>query len=73
MSMMNSGDPYKDSTIYEAIQYEKEKNQPHCCICGEAIWDDDLYDVLDALYCEECMKKQYRRNTEDYVRNVNII
>ena len=70
---INTGDPYRDSTIYEAIQCEKEKNQPHCCICGEAIWDDKLWDFIDAIYCEECAEAQFKKNTEDYIRNGNFI
>ena len=65
-----SGGPYKDASIYEAIQYEKEKRQPHCCICGEPIYDDYLYDFLGAIYCEDCMNNTYRQPVEDYIGGI---
>lgn len=40
--------------------------QPKCEECKEAIQDDYLYDVDGCLYCEECMKKLFRKNSENY-------
>lgn len=68
MSMINTGDPDRDVSILEAIKYEEEKRQPKCCICGKTIWDDKLWDFIDALYCDECAEAQYRKSTEDYIK-----
>ena len=33
--------------------------------CGKRIQDEDYYDVDGEILCEECMKRKYRRKTED--------
>jgi len=63
-----SGDPIQDYHRREA-EYEKFlTNSPQCCLCGQPITDEYLYDIFDALYCEDCMKKNYRKSTDLYVR-----
>jgi hypothetical protein len=66
MSVINTGDPYKDATILEAIEEEEKKKRPHCCICGEPIYDF-LYDFLGAIYCEDCMNARYRHDADNYI------
>ena len=35
--------------------------------CGKRIQDEDYYDVDGEILCEECMKRKYRRKTEDLI------
>lgn len=40
---------------------------PRCCVCDKPIEDDYLYDLMGALYCEECMRDRYREPVERYI------
>lgn len=33
--------------------------------CGKRIAEDEYYDVHGEILCEECMKRKYRRYTDD--------
>lgn len=46
--------------------YRWEQAAPTCCKCGWQIQDEHYYDVDGEIYCEECIKDQFRRNTDDY-------
>lgn len=61
-------DPLEDFNRYDADQARRETKQPHCCICGQAIWDDALWDFMDALYCDDCARDRFRRWTDDYIK-----
>lgn len=58
---------------YKAWEYaERERERrlarlPVCegFRCGKRIQDEDYYDVDGEILCEECMKRKYRRKTED--------
>lgn len=58
---------------YKAWEYaERERERqlmrlPVCEDCHERIQDEDYYDVDGELLCENCMKKRYRRFTEDLI------
>jgi formylmethanofuran dehydrogenase subunit E len=61
---------------YKAWEYaERERERrlarlPVCEDCHERIQDEDYYDVDGELLCENCMKKRYRRFTEDLVNEL---
>lgn len=67
--MISTGDALSDFEKDDSDKYEKERRQPHCCSCGSAIWDEYLWDFMDALYCEDCMNDKYRKSTENYARD----
>lgn len=58
---------------YKAWEYaERERERrltrlPVCegFRCGKRIQDEDYYDVDGEILCEECMRRKYRRYTED--------
>lgn len=56
---------------YKAWEYaERERERqllqlPVCEECGERIQDEDYYDVDGEILCEKCMRRKYRRKTED--------
>lgn len=49
-----------------AAEDEYAKYLPVCDDCGDVIADDEYYEIGDAIYCPECMKR-YCKSTEDYV------
>lgn len=63
---------------YKAWEYaERERERrlarlPVCegFRCGKRIQDEDYYDVDGEILCEECMKRKYRRKTEDLVNEL---
>lgn len=60
-------DNYK---AWEYAERERERRLARLPICegfrcGKRIQDEDYYDVDGEILCEECMKRKYRRKTED--------
>lgn len=45
-----------------------EDRLPKCDYCGEPIHDDYLYDINGEIICEECLKENFRRKVEDYMK-----
>ena len=63
-------DNYK---VWECAERERERRLlqlPVCERCHQRIQDEDYYDVDGEILCEECMKKKYRRKTEDLVNEL---
>ena len=54
--------------MYEAEQEASLESLPKCVNCGEPIQDDYLYDIDGDIYCEDCMKDEFRACTENYIR-----
>lgn len=55
--------------MWEAQDIERERRRarlPVCETCGEPIQDEHFYDINDEFICEECLKNNFRKNTEDY-------
>ena len=67
MSFFRSDDPAADFDRYDRQQERQLENLPLCESCGERIQDEDYYDVDGEILCEECMKRKYRRKTEDLI------
>lgn len=60
-------DNYK---AWEYAERERERRLARLPICegfrcGKRIQDEDYYDVDGEILCEECMRRKYRRKTED--------
>lgn len=56
--------------LWEHREIEQERQLARLPICegykcGKRIQDEDYYDVYGEILCEKCMKKQFRRKTED--------
>ena len=60
-------DNYK---VWEYSERERERRLemlPTCEKCHERIQDEDYYDVDGEILCEACMKRKYKRKTEDLI------
>ena len=66
--MFYSDDPVADFERYDAKQQEALKQLPTCTNCGEPIQDDYLFDVDGELFCEECMKVNFKKSVENYIK-----
>lgn len=53
--------------IHEAEQERKLARLPKCSYCGEPIQDDICYEIGDELVCEDCLKENFRRWTDDFI------
>jgi late competence protein required for DNA uptake (superfamily II DNA/RNA helicase) len=65
---MSVPDNYDAFRQHQAEQDAWLERRPKCCNCGERIQDDFLFDIGGDLYCENCIKKEFRQSTEDYER-----
>ncbi len=63
-------DNYDAYDAYEAKQEAKRARLSVCECCGNTIYDDYLYDFDGVLMHEECMKDNYRKNADDYEREI---
>ena len=52
----------------DAEQENWLERQPVCVECKEHIQDDYLYDIGGNLYCERCLNREFRKDTENYER-----
>ena len=66
--MYYTDDPVADWDRYCADQERELEKLPKCEICGEPITDEYLYDIDGDLVCEECLKDNYRRSTDYYIK-----
>lgn len=62
-----SNDPISDFHRYEAERQREIEKLPVCCDCGDHI-QDDLYDIDGDLYCEDCMRINFKKPLEDYIK-----
>lgn len=63
---MYSDDPVRDFAYHDAEQFRNLERLPFCENCGEPIQDEHLYLINDEFICEECLKNNFRKRTEDY-------
>ena len=55
---------------WEANEQEQEKRLaelPVCSVCSEPIQDEHLYLINDEFICPECLDRDFRKDTDDYV------
>lgn len=70
MSYFRHGDPLDDFDYLDRRQAEYEARLPMCedKKCKHRRIDDDFYYEIDGeILCEDCMKRRYRKNTDDFV------
>lgn len=53
---------------HEEEQEKKLQQLPRCSVCKEPIQDDYYFEIDDEILCEECLRDNFRKNTDDYVR-----
>jgi hypothetical protein len=56
--------------LYAAHERRQERalrKYPICDCCDERITDEYLYKICGVFVCEECLKEEYRKKTEDYM------
>lgn len=61
-------DPAADFDRYDAEQQKQLEKCPKCSMCCEYIQDEHFYEINDEVICEECIKDNFRKNVEDYIR-----
>lgn len=64
---MKIPDNYEIWCKHQDEQERAEEALPKCCKCKRYIDDDFLYEIDGELYCEKCMKKEFRRYTDDFI------
>lgn len=64
---MYSDNPINDFMEFDAEQERKLATMPVCSICGEPIQDDFLFDIDGEIFCEECLKDNFRKSTDEYI------
>lgn len=65
--MSYTDDPVADYARHCKAQEEEEKRLPRCHKCKRRISDDYLYHIYGEILCEECLNKEYRKDTEDFI------
>ena len=66
---IRTGDPLEDFARHDAEQESRLDKLPKCESCGEPIEDDYFYNIDGFFLCEECLKSEYRVNTDDYIED----
>lgn len=64
---MITNDPVADYLRYDAERQKELDRLPKCYICGEPIQSDFCYKINDELVCEECLKDDFRVQTDLYI------
>lgn len=65
--MFYTDDPHADFLRHDREQEAELKKLPVCCCCENPIQSEDLWDIDNSLYCEDCMK-EFKHSTENYIR-----
>jgi hypothetical protein len=61
-------DNYDAWEEHQREQDERLENLPKCSECREPIQEDECYDFDGDLICEDCLKKNHKVWTENYIR-----
>lgn len=64
MNIPDNYDLWEDHEREQAKQLEK---LPVCEVCGEPIQDDHLYLINDEFVCSDCLERDFKKRTDDYV------
>ena len=67
MSYFRSGDPLDDFDRHDREQAKELEKLPACEICGEAIQGEYLYLINDEFICPDCLDRDFKKRTDDYV------
>lgn len=70
MSYPNTGycpDNYDLWEAHERRQNRQLSEYPVCAWCGENIQSEECYEINDELYCQNCVERNFKRSTADYM------
>lgn len=65
--MYRTDDPHADFDRHDAAQERWLSRLPRCVECGEPIQEEEFFLINDEPVCEECLNRNYRKRTEDYI------
>ena len=65
--MFVTDDPHKDFDRWDNEQTTALERLPVCSYCDNHIQDDFLYEINDAVICQECLNDNFRKSVDDYV------
>lgn len=65
--MSISDDPVADFNRKDAEETAWLERRPICHWCYHHIQDERLWDINDEFLHEECARKKYERDTEDFI------
>lgn len=57
--------------LWEAHDAKQERwlaELPVCDVCDNPIQDEHLYLINDEFICPECLERDFRKDTDDYVK-----
>lgn len=60
-------DPARDWDSYCAAQADEQGPLPVCEECGDEIEDEYVFVINDAIICEDCLNKNYRKRAADLI------
>lgn len=60
-------DPIADFYAYDAEIYRQQQKLPKCGYCDEPIVEDHCYEINGILICQDCLDREHKKRTEDYV------
>lgn len=65
--------PYTDNPLADFEGWDREQNKqleqlPVCSHCGQAIQEEELWDINGELYHIDCAESEFKKRTEDYIR-----
>lgn len=69
MSFYYSDDPARDYDRYDTDRERRLARRPICERCREHIQVENLWDIDGTLYCPECARIEFERDTENYVED----
>lgn len=67
MSLFYTSDPVADFERHDRERAKREKQYPKCDYCNQPIQDEHLFDINGDVMCEQCLNREFRKDTEDYV------
>lgn len=53
---------------YDKARDDEMEKYPVCSFCKDPITAEKLYIIDDDFVCEDCLKRHYQFDTDDYVR-----
>ena len=65
--MYYTDNPERDFLRHDRRQERERAKLPVCWYCEEPIQDEEFFLVNDIVFCEECMNRNFRKRTEDYI------
>lgn len=68
MMIYRTDDPLADFDRHDTEESARLKRLPVCSECGNPIQDEYMYLIDGEPICEECLNKNYRKYTEDYIK-----